>query len=650
MFICFYFILRFFSYSFKDLKDFVIKGIRFAVCSLTTGFLSFFILFEGVSSFSGSTYGKKDALFPSFYWFNSFLYLIKKQSIFAETAPVSWNEGNANMYFGILPLILIFTFIFSQRIHISEKTRTLFPFIILYISLNNSVLNYLFNGMHYQSGVPNRFAFLLPLTVSILSYDSLRVLSRESLLCKIISTIFAFTIIFLSQLPTMLDREQILSSVTTLAIILLYGLILLFFAKRKSTKNIQRNRLLSFTLLTVLCLEMTANAYYQINQNRSNPGGITYERASISMLNEKFNFNNTLDKVAVISPINDNYAYVTPAFTMQLFAGGSITSYQVNAAKFAGLYVQPNALFAQSTMTLLGSAISGTRYLVADKHSPMNHCADFIYLNPIAQTDNSIIFENDNVFPFGYYVPSSLMTELSTHTEPISDSAFWNALSLSYTKKTVVNKYNLPIIESTQESDHSSVAPPYCIITPIDKFSDTIQLGFITESEGDVYISHDYFQYLGRMPENAEVNLSTIRTTESETYEAEDFSYYVFHPDVINQLCSKVREHDFTVTTFDNNSVKGHIDMPEDGNVCLNIPYDSKWNVFVDGTKVEASPFAESYLSFPATVGNHEILIVYDLSFWTWSMTLTLISWIVFIGACIISDCRADTKVQSSTD
>ncbi|MBR4760276.1 MAG: YfhO family protein [Lachnospiraceae bacterium] len=624
MFICFYLVLRFFTYHFRSWKQFLSSGIRFALCSLATGALAFSILYQGLASLSGSTYGEKDATFTASYWFNGFPYLFQKQSVFADAAAVSWNEGDASLYFGLLQLMLLMIFILAKQIRISEKIRTLFPIVFLYITFNQSVLNFIFNGLHYQNGVPNRFAFLLPLCCAIVSYDAFRILPKQPKRKMLISVIAVFLLLGISDLHIYETPVSRLSLFATLGLLLIYGILMLTLQG-----SYQKRKLLPQLLLLFVIAEMSANAYFEFHANQANPAGITYEQEAVDMLNDKLDFDKSLDKVAVITPTNKNFGSVTKAFTMQLFAGGSITPYQIRMTDYSGMNPEANGMLVDCTNTLIGNAVAGNRYIVIHDRSTLQNAGDLKYYTPVAQTSHSIILKNDLCLPFGYYLPSSLSF---SEEDRIRKSDFWDRLSETVTGETVMSAHDLPLFNPADPDQRE-----YYSQEPIDTYSDTLAIHFVTPQDGDLYLNTEFFQYMDEVPKDAEVHFTSIRTRDGEADNLNGISYYLLDRDALDRLCEKINENAFVTESFDNNHVNGSIDMPEDGILNFSIPYTDQWNVFVDGQPAPAEPFAQAFLSVQVPKGHHSISLSYNLKFWTWPMTLTLLCWILFITACIIS-------------
>lgn len=154
------------------------KGVRFGLSSLLGAGNCYFIIANTLQSSYDSGYNEIDASFPSFGLHTNFLEQWKKHMIFSPAPSVSSDNGLLNVYCGIITLLLVLLYFSVKKVSKKEKLKRLLPILLLYISFNEQVLSYLWGGLHYQTKVPNRFAFLLLFLIAELSYDGIRYIKR----------------------------------------------------------------------------------------------------------------------------------------------------------------------------------------------------------------------------------------------------------------------------------------------------------------------------------------------------------------------------------------------------------------------------------------------------------------------------------------
>ena len=86
------------------------------------------------------------------------------------------------------------------------------------------------------------------------------------------------------------------------------------------------------------------------------------------------------------------------------------------------------------------------------------------------------------------------------------------------------------------------------------------------------------------------------------------------------------------VEDFGNDYLKGTIDLPAgQTTVFTTIPYDSGWNVFVDGKKVEFYKVFDALIAFDAGEGFHEIELRYFPKLYKIGLLTTAVGVVIFV-------------------
>jgi len=639
MFICFYLVIRFFTYEFHGVADFIKKGIRFALCSIFTGCLSLFTLFFGMSGLSGSTYGTADSVLPSFGFFNGWEYIINRLSVFREGFTISWQDGNVNVYFGILPLILLVVYVLHRNKPWKEKLRFIFPYAIFFLSLNERVLNYIFNGFHYQHGVPNRYAFLITITIAFISYDCIRSVNkipRKMMLFSAIGLMILFTISFLVSS----DAEQnMLSLAATLLCIIIYG-IMLCFPGRKTVQTKKWHVI----LIALLFIEMTANSLYQVYHHYNTTYYVDQMSAATEYAKEKLSLDDTLNHVAMLAPLNDNMGLVHRLKTPLLFST-SLTASQIRYGEYLGCFASENNLDSRNSQTPLGYAVGNTQYLLLNTQSRSCNIQDTKNYTPIALKDFAIIFENERLFPFGYYLPDSMASLMNVD---LSSNQMWSVLGIQFCESSdpIVYNKNLKLHEANTSGNASQLPAINLEKDSVTAFPDTTNVGkynFIINTTapktGSVYVKLSDHQYLGDYSEGEEIQFTvdgrSVNYTENSINE---IRLLTINNDMVTELCENVNKHPFKVESFTDDSLSGTIDLPEDGYINFTMPYDERWHILLDGEEVDAQSFGNAFLTLYAEKGHHEVQMEYIDNRRLPALLVTVFFWFAFLTCCCISD------------
>ena len=71
-------------------------------------------------------------------------------------------------------------------------------------------------------------------------------------------------------------------------------------------------------------------------------------------------------------------------------------------------------------------------------------------------------------------------------------------------------------------------------------------------------------------------------------------------------------QESMTVDSFDSTHIKGHIDVSRPGELILSVPYEPGWKILVDGEKVQAGLFDDTFISLSLEPGEHTIEMHYN--------------------------------------
>ena len=156
--ICVFLVLWFITYNHKSIKNFFNNGIRFAVASLMSGGMAAFLLLPAY--FGIKTTAAGEMKLPKSEWYGNIFVLIKQQFFLTDPITNQNFDGGVNLFCGTLAIISIALYLISNKAKLFDKIRYVFLLVVLMISFNNVLPNYIWHGMHDQYGIPNRFSFL----------------------------------------------------------------------------------------------------------------------------------------------------------------------------------------------------------------------------------------------------------------------------------------------------------------------------------------------------------------------------------------------------------------------------------------------------------------------------------------------------------
>ncbi len=633
MFMCIYLVIHFFTYQFDSIKDFFTKGIRFAAASLLAGGCGFLVVYRTLALYDNTLYATVDNQLPSLGLHTNFLEQWKKFMIFTETKAVSNNNGDLSPYCGILTLFLILIYFSSKEISRVEKLRKLIPILILFISFNGNVLSWLWNGMHYQSKVPNRYVFLLLFLLAEIAYDSFQLLKKASILK--IGSICMSLIIFFFLCQHNSTGSTALAFLSTLILCMTY-FILLFIQRMKGIQcNYHR------LLIPLLICELGANAFF-LSQN----WGLD------DLYNVYGNYLAQNEFQQQLKKEGDFFRCIYPAAESSYNAGamyntasiGGFNSYistqQFNLQKQYGLLSNGNNILADYTSTPIALSLSGSRYIFVPMvaNQSISNLAQYKYIGAF---NTYYLLENKNALALGYYVPNEVIDfpQLEAQHPLLFEDKLarlfsCNGLStfqtLSYNENTAAN--NSFYFTDREGKPLSFEEAEEYYINATEKNQLQIHLNYTPKTDGYTYLYIHEVIPITYSQKGKKVNHSCYYPRSSQTFPKE-FNIVTLNDKVMQEFFTKIQKNQMEDITIANDTITGTTNYEEDGYTMFSIAYSKDWSAYIDGEPVEIeNPFDSGiYVKTPA--GKHTIElrftpyglrfgIIVTVAFWAFTFLL----------------------------
>ncbi len=249
-------------FKYSPLAEFLRQGFSFLGATLLGLGLSAILLLPTIISLKSTSASGDD--FPSYNEFRfSILHFISR-SIIGSSPDI--REGLPNIYVGMLLLLIIPLFFISKKISFKEKLLHVSLLVFMFISLNSSVLNFVWHGMHYPNQLPHRFAYLYGLLLIIIAARALTAIDIKDNNLKYFRWA-CLIVIGLAVLTEELFWDDWSSSMIYLAIgcLVFYYLLSLYFEKKRIVP-----RLLASMFLIVFIAELALNGISMIQQVNHN--------------------------------------------------------------------------------------------------------------------------------------------------------------------------------------------------------------------------------------------------------------------------------------------------------------------------------------------------------------------------------------------
>ena len=626
--LCEFLVLYFFLTDFESVKDFFMKGFRFALSSILSAGLAAIILLRFFLFTQSSPYQAKDAAVASsgFVFDHTLLKSLYDFQFMHVIEPVTDDNFRANTYCGIAFILILGLYFINKKIKLSIRIRTLAVLFLLYFAYGNSFLNYVFHGFHFQVMVPGRFAifFLILLITTIVETISTLDICEIKKGCISLSLWY---IVLLSGFMILNLNHFDFSATSTIVLLTIYAGLLIgyIFKKREHFKK----AILYLTLAEVL-INAYFISYFSIGQSVSH-----FEESldQTKRIAEEYALGESkLTRTECLNYYMSNAACMINTNSVTYFSSNS-TRYQADLSYYYNIETTTNAV-EYSQGNPLANLMLSVKYFFTSMYNDYTEVPDYfiklteksgitLYENPlaldpgifVAQREN-IIDDTGNAFKFQNKISNSLCKK-DLYTIPNMDMINYADYS------TDINSEKIIICQDEDESTTSSVNVN--ILVPKDL-------------EGYTYFTYkNRIYYLG-YKEKSEI--TEFEMVFDNTFELKEqfsgISVGILNLDNLKELYTTLSSHTMTDIKYGFDNIEGTINAPSDGTVFLSIPSYPTWDAYVDGQKVEWYEFLGG-VGVPVSSGNHTVKMVYHTSGLKEGIIVSVISLIIFIIYIIVS-------------
>lgn len=603
LFVCIYLLIRFFTYHFDGIKDFLVKGIRFGSMSILAAGCGFFSIARTIQEYQNSAYQANDSVFQGFGLYNNFIKQWTDFLMFSNTHAVNEDDGALLGYMGMITLILVLSYVFYKEERIIDKIKRVFPLIFLVISFNGKALSFVWNGFHYQSLVPNRYIFLLIFLCGEIIYDckALKVRLGRTKNAMIVLGLFVLAVLMQGFEKEFISTSGLVGSISVM-VVLTVG-VMLYNEKRNS---------LSLLIMGLLMVELFANYCYAVKEYNVEDlavgyGDVNNAQKEYALLENS----NGVDRSINIVNQNEirNYGQYFNLSNTGAF-NSYINNYQMNTNQMFGFGHGRNFISSNYSSSVVGCSLANIRYILCPVLSmdTMNSMVKYKY---IGKSNAYYIFENDLACSLGYYVPLKFQgnrLEVKNNVTSL-ESIFMPDTGELYQGQTIqlnqeYNSFHYTDINGNIISQEEAVKKANS--NEIIK----MKIDFKAQSSGDAYIYLDQLIYLGRVSKGKRAEF--VINSSKDTYRFMDkYNISIQNPKAEKKLLTEIKENNWENVSLKNDALEGTVDFDEDGSMMFALAYSKNWQAYVDGKKVKLYSFNDGNMLIKVDRGKHNIELRY---------------------------------------
>lgn len=616
---------------FKKLRNsvFFCSGWKFAFYSvIAVGIVAvlMFPLIEVLSS-SSATSGTAPTEYKKYFTVFDFL-----ANHFAATEPTIRSSGSdvlPNVYCGIATLILVPLYLFCKKISTREKIAHVCLLGVLYFSFSINFLNFFWHGFHFPNDLPYRFSFMYSFVLLQMAYKTfinIRSIPATKILASGIGVI-AFAVLVEKITSKNIDD---ISLIVTLAFAVGYTVILYLFKDKRFQTSV----------LAVLMLCASVSEIALSNTNK------------YSMNQSKTHYTEDYEAFRTLKAKLDEYDG-TPFYRMELthlrtrmdpswynYNGVSVFSSMAyekvaNLQKDIGMFGNYINSYTYNPQTPVYNAMFGLKYLVNNDSSDLN---PEIYKELFGE-DVFIAYENQYALPIAFACNENVLNwtsdcndnpflsqqEWFKQATGIQDSVF-KKLSVNYIDYNNISEFLEEDLEtgvlSFTKTDDSASASFTLELTPTETqnvyvYIESSQVDSATIS-GNLFsktvdTNDGYIVDLGVCEANETIFVD-IPIKSSSSSGIVEFYAYSLDLDAFKAGYEKLADGGLNITDFQDTQIVGTLTADEDEVVYTSIPYDTSWQVYVDGKRVYSDDIvkvSDGLLAFRVGAGEHTVTLRY---------------------------------------
>ena len=586
------------------------KTLMFAAYSILAGGLSAFLMLPMATSMTSISATGSDMPTTQYYLFTLMDFIKNHLSCVNSVIFKSDPVNTPNVSAGVISVFLLLSYVLNTKIPKRSKFCYLSIFFIFIAIFFVPQLDFIIQAFHVPNDLPYRYSFIYTFILCLIGAYSILNLDKESLIKVLLmfAIVMGLVIVIYIEGFDNASREAILINTIVLF------LFVLFYLLGKYLKPYQSIFYFAIILVvTIDCIECL-NYGLQVSQVAENFYSST-ERID-KEIDYIHNYDNSLF-YRIDSPdnhtLNDSaksfYNGITTFSSMAYEDLSKLQKYLGNQGNNINsyLYVIQTPVYDMmfDTKYIIGNELDTTRY------TKLNFQDNNIY--KFNNTLGLAFGVYDDVFNWDYTNSNAIkvqndFVEKATHIDNI-----FNAMVPE--KEETLDNTLTKVITYTYKNPNEMMYLHWSNAT----------VSFVKVGD-DLYAKDDNYERieaLGSYSYHTYEDEHLVTVTSNEEYVTVTVGYTFYTDNVVtpyyidsnkfNEVYNLLKDKTLTITSFKEDTIQGQMYLNEDSTVYTSIPYDSGWNVYVNGKKVKTYKIGNSLLAFKSTKGLNTIEFRYKI-------------------------------------
>jgi uncharacterized membrane protein YfhO len=591
------------------LREYLYCVLDFGIYSLLAGGLSAIVLLPEIYALRYTV--SSDISFPKTLTEYFSILSVMARHLINVKSPMTGHLPS--IYCGVAVFIFVPLFIMNKRIKTNRKIGQILILFVFILSYALNVPNFIWHGFHFPNSLPCRQSFIYVFFLLVICYEAFADIKNYTpkQLCTSLWLAIGFTLLA-DQL--LLDDNIDFTAVYISAAFICAYMLLIYLYKKRAIPHM----LFLFFFFTATILECAINFEETglstfVRENYFSDNDDIY-----SLLDSAANTDDSfyrVDRQTGRTCNNDgawlNYHSVS---TFSSTANGGITTLY----GYLGMRNSTNA-YSYEGATFFTSALFGVKYVLSPKQ-----LTEGALLSYVGSSGSSYLYRNNYVLPLGFMIPSDFEDNWK-----MKNSDHFEVQNDFIKKATGIDNVFVALDVSTISSTSKKISP-----------ARTQQVYLYVNSSVDkvnIYINNSSTSY--SIERNHIINLGIVNATDDIIITCDDMSVsslslqaYTINENAFSEAIEKLSSQGFNPDTITDTLIEGDVNVDNDGDLLLSIPYDNGWKIYVDGVQVKQEALCDALTMIPVTAGEHHIVMKYCPEGFKLGMAITVICGIILFA------------------
>lgn len=631
-------LLFFFTYRFNHFRYFIKKLWMVGLSSLLAIGISAIILMPSFWGLDGTSIASERL--PAMEFYGSYATTFQSFFLGMPANGITFDREYANLFVTTFILLLVGIYFVTRSIPWGNKIRNFLFVAFLLFSMNFKPLNFIWHGMHEQTGIPNRFSFMVIFLLLLMAFE-VGMTRRKGIQKK--EVLLGWGLLGVGVLVLVaFDHELWIYGLGNMALAMVYVLMILLIRGGRwrffFTSILVYIEVIAMFILGIFCSNgglLGDYSYYMddfsaITEQRD--AGFYREKIDETYNLKEEEFENTLQyqgfehltpsllaeycqkmkDIGHLSIVNEATVYGLHAMSLfNTFNNSAMTDFYNQTGATGGInnvmYYGENAFM---------DMLLGVKYYYV-KEAQVNSSA-YQLVETVGKVD---IYQNRYSLSVGYAIPKALLEADLLESNPFTTM---NNMSLAITgEKTFLPEHFL-LAENDVEKDLSKTYE----MVPDQEGELLVQVNgsdmekivfYINDQEVFTTDRNQIIYDLGMVKNTDQIRIQIFYQDTNQT--VTNIYSGTLKEGALDAVYAALQGQQMKVSSYDDAHIQGSITLESASPVLITVPATTGWKVTVDGVLVELDRFCDLFMVLDLEKGTHNIKLEYSTpGFWQGAM------------------------------